>query len=81
MTDETKDQIQIVIVDDHPVVREGLAGMLAGQADFAIAGLAANGAEAITLDARLRPDVILMDLRMPELDGVGAILAIKKQRP
>lgn len=81
MIDETKGQIQIVIVDDHPVVREGLAGMLAGQADFVVVGMAADGAEAIALDARLAPDVILMDLRMPGVDGVGAIQAIKRQRP
>lgn len=81
MIDETKNQIQIVIVDDHPVVREGLAGMLAGQADFVVVGMAADGAEAVALDARLAPDVILMDLRMPGIDGVGAIQAIKRQRP
>ena len=81
MIDETKSQIQIVIVDDHPVVREGLAGMLAGQADFVVVGMAADGAEAIALDARLASDVILMDLRMPGVDGVGAIQAIKRQRP
>ncbi|MBP6471846.1 MAG: response regulator transcription factor [Chloroflexi bacterium] len=81
MIDETKGQIQIVIVDDHPVVREGLAGMLAGQADFVVVGMAADGAEAIALDARLASDVILMDLRMPGVDGVGAIQAIKRQRP
>jgi len=74
-------QIQILIVDDHPVVREGLAGMLTGQADMAVAGMAADGAEAVALDARLSPDVVLMDLRMPGLDGVGAIQAIKEQRP
>ncbi len=74
-------QIQILIVDDHPVVREGLAGMLTGQADMAVAGMATDGAEAVALDARLSPDVVLMDLRMPGLDGVGAIQAIKEQRP
>ncbi|MBK8989251.1 MAG: response regulator transcription factor [Chloroflexi bacterium] len=74
-------QIQILIVDDHPVVREGLAGMLTGQADMAVAGMAADGAAAVALDARLSPDVVLMDLRMPGLDGVGAIQAIKQQRP
>lgn len=74
-------QIQILIVDDHPVVREGLAGMLTGQADMAVVGMAADGAAAVALDARLSPDVVLMDLRMPGLDGVGAIQAIKEQRP
>ncbi len=75
------DKIRILITDDHPVVREGLAGMLAGQADFDVVGLAADGNTAVTLHNSLNPDVILMDLRMPILDGVGAITAIKEKRP
>lgn len=75
------DKIQILIVDDHPVVREGLAGMLAGQDDFAIVGMAGDGETAVQLNLSLRPDVTLMDLQMPVLDGVGAIAAIKKQQP
>lgn len=71
------DKIQILIADDHPVVREGLAGMLAGQPDFEVVGIAKNGKEAIALHKDLAPDLILMDLRMPELDGVEAIQAIK----
>ena len=74
-------QIRILITDDHPVVREGLAGMLAGQPDFEVVGLAADGDTAVTLHASLEPDVTLMDLRMPGLDGVGAITAIKQARP
>ena len=74
-------QIQILIVDDHPVVREGLAGILAGQDDFEVIGLAADGNTAVTLHESLSPDVTLMDLRMPGLDGVGAITAIKAKRP
>jgi DNA-binding NarL/FixJ family response regulator len=73
--------IRILIADDHPVVREGLAGMLAGQPDFDVVGLAADGDTAVTLHQSLSPDVTLMDLRMPGLDGVGAILAIKEERP
>lgn len=75
------DTIRILIADDHPVVREGIAGILAGQADFDVVGLAADGDTAVTLHNSLNPDVTLMDLRMPGLDGVGAIMAIKKQRP
>jgi DNA-binding NarL/FixJ family response regulator len=73
--------IRILIVDDHPVVREGLAGILAGQADFEVVGLAADGETAVILHHSLAPDVTLMDLRMPGLDGVGAITAIKEKRP
>ncbi len=73
--------IHILIADDHPVVREGLAGMLAGQEDFVVVGLAADGHTAVTLHNALTPDVTLMDLRMPGLDGVGAIMAIKEARP
>jgi DNA-binding NarL/FixJ family response regulator len=75
------DLIRILIVDDHPVVREGLAGMLAGQPDFVVAGEAKDGAEAVEMDARLLPDVLLMDLRMPGMDGVAAIEAIRGKRP
>lgn len=71
------EKIRILIVDDHPVVREGLAGMLAGQPDFEVAGLAADGDKALELHNYLSPDVTLMDLQMPGLDGVGAIEAIK----
>jgi len=74
-------QIRLLIVDDHPIVREGLAGMLSGQADFDVVGEAKNGTEAVTLDTQLQPDVILMDLRMPEMDGVSAITAILEKRP
>jgi DNA-binding NarL/FixJ family response regulator len=75
------DKIQILIVDDHPVVREGLAGMLAGQPDFEVVALATNGVEGVSLFEERSPDVVLMDLRMPVLDGVGAIEAILGQRP
>ncbi len=73
--------IRIMLVDDHPVVREGLAGLLAGQDDFEVVGLAADGGTAVQLHETLQPTVTLMDLRMPGLDGVGAIEAIKKKRP
>ena len=69
--------IKILITDDHPVVREGLAGMLAGQPDFEVIGLAADGEVAVNLYRSLQPDVVLMDLQLPKLDGVGAIQAIR----
>jgi DNA-binding NarL/FixJ family response regulator len=65
--------IRIVLADDHPVVREGLRGMLTAEPDFKVVGEASNGAEAVTLTEQLQPDVILMDLRMPGMDGVAAI--------
>ncbi len=73
--------IRILIVDDHPVVREGLAGMLSGQPDLDVVGQAKDGTEAVAMDARLQPDVVLMDLRMPGMDGVDATTAIRKKRP
>jgi DNA-binding NarL/FixJ family response regulator len=65
--------IRVLLADDHPVVREGLRGMLAAEPDIEVVGEAASGPEAVVLAGRLRPDVILMDLRMPGGDGVEAI--------
>jgi DNA-binding NarL/FixJ family response regulator len=74
-------RIRLLIADDHPIVRAGFEGILAGKPDLEVIGEAANGAEAADLASRLRPDVVLMDLRMPEVDGVEAILRIKRERP
>jgi DNA-binding NarL/FixJ family response regulator len=68
--------IRLMIVDDHPVVRGGLAGMFAGEPDFDVVGECGDGAEAVRRAAGLTPDVILMDLRMPHMDGVAAIGAL-----
>lgn len=65
--------IRLLIVDDHPVVRDGLRGMFIGTPGFDVAGEASDGAEAVDLADKLRPDVILMDLHMPGMDGVSAI--------
>jgi DNA-binding NarL/FixJ family response regulator len=71
--------ITLLIVDDHPVVRDGLRGMFAGTGEFEVVGEAADGTEALTLADRLRPDVVLMDLRMPGMDGVRAINALRER--
>jgi DNA-binding NarL/FixJ family response regulator len=65
--------ITLLLVDDHPVVRDGLNGMFATDPEFEVVGQAAEGNEAIALARKLKPDVILMDLRMPGMDGVQAI--------
>ena len=71
--------IRVLIVDDHPVVRSGIRGMLAGQADIAVIAEAANGLEALEHIREQRPEVVLMDLRMPKMDGLAAIHKIKQQ--
>ena len=73
--------IRILLADDHPVVRDGLAAMLATQPDFEVIGEAGTGAEAVTEAARLRPDVVLMDLEMPMLDGIEAIRQLRAADP
>ena len=70
--------IRLLIVDDHPVVRNGLSGMFAAEPEFKVVGEAENGADAVRRARALAPDVILMDLRMPECDGVSAINALKE---
>ncbi len=71
--------IRLMIVDDHPVVRDGLTGMFASEDGIEVVAEAANGADAVRRARALRPDVILMDLRMPELDGVSAISALARE--
>ena len=73
--------IRVLIADDHPIVRAGLLDVLSNQPDFEVVGEATTGAEAVTLASRLHPNVVLMDLRMPEMDGVTAIAKIKAEHP
>jgi DNA-binding NarL/FixJ family response regulator len=70
----------LLVVDDHPVVRDGLQGMFAGTLEFEVVGEASNGVEAVALAESLGPDVILMDLRMPGGDGVTAIRELSARK-
>ena len=72
---------RILIVDDHPMVRDGLSAMLQRQPDFEVVGEAGNGKEGVERAEQLKPDLILMDLRMPEMDGVEAMRQIRAQQP
>ncbi|WP_193318546.1 response regulator [Nonomuraea phyllanthi] len=73
--------VRLLIVDDHPIVRDGLRAALGGEPDFEIIGEAADGATAVRLADELRPDVVLMDLRMPGMDGVTAIRRLSGTGP
>jgi DNA-binding NarL/FixJ family response regulator len=73
-------EIRLVIADDHLVVRDGLRGMLESQPDFKVVAEASNGAEAVRQVIDLVPEVVLMDLRMPVMDGVSAIREIKAKQ-
>jgi len=73
--------IRILSVDDHPLIRQGVAGLVATQADMNLIAEAANGREAIQQFQRNRPDITLMDLQMPEMSGLDAIIAIRGEFP
>ncbi len=66
-------KIRILVADDHPMLREGLVAVLSTQPDFDVVGEAADGSEVVSLAQRLRPDVILLDLEMPDVDGIAAL--------
>src|SRR5215470_2829118 len=74
-------QIRILAADDHALLRGGIAALIATQPDMALVGEASNGREATQLFRNLRPDVTLMDLQMPEMDGVEALIAIRGEFP
>src|SRR6266851_3048183 len=77
----TREPIRLLLVDDHWVVREGLRMYLSRDPDFEVVGEAEDGAEAVRLATQLLPDVVLMDLLMPVMDGVTAIAAIRSEAP
>jgi DNA-binding NarL/FixJ family response regulator len=79
MNDDRK--IRVLTVDDHPVVRNGIAGLVGDQPDMVLVGEASNGREAIQQFRTHKPDVTLMDLQMPELNGIDAIIAIRGEFP
>jgi two-component system NarL family response regulator len=77
----TDTRIRILLVDDHAVVREGLAAMISRRADMQVVAEAENGARAVELARQHKPDVILMDLRMPQMSGVEALARIRAEQP
>jgi DNA-binding NarL/FixJ family response regulator len=79
--EERSSPVRIVIADDHGLVRQGFQGMLAREEGFEVVGEAEDGREAVELCSRLRPDLVLMDVRMPEMDGLAATREIKQRYP
>jgi DNA-binding NarL/FixJ family response regulator len=71
--------VRILVVDDHPIVRDGLTAVLSTQADFAVVGDVDNGADALAKIDALRPDVVLLDLEMPGMDGVAVLQALQRR--
>ena len=76
-----KQIIKVLVVDDHAIIRKGIRAVLELVPDIELVGEAENGIQAVELEGKLHPDVILMDLMMPEMDGIAAIKEIKKQQP
>src|SRR6187397_229605 len=74
-------QIRVLVVDDHPLVREGIAGLIGVQPDMTLVAEAANGRDAIQQFRTHRPDVTLMDIQMPEMNGLDALITIRTEFP
>jgi len=74
------ESIRVLVVDDHPVVRRGLHSMLDGESGISIVGMASSGKEGLQLAEKLNPDVVLLDLRMPDMGGVEVIVALRAGR-
>ncbi|MGZ3681010.1 MAG: response regulator, partial [Ktedonobacterales bacterium] len=80
VTDTEQSPIRIIVADDHPVVRDGLVAVLSTQADFAVVGEAGGGEEVLRQVAALDPDVLLLDLEMPEMDGVETLRRLREAK-
>ena len=81
MSEHSVCSVRVLVVDDHAIVRKGIRALLATEQSIQVVGEAANGSEAVALAQSLRPDVILMDIVMPEMDGLEAIRRITEQQP
>ncbi len=80
-TSNAAQQIRVLIVDDHPLLREGVMAVLANEADVRVVAEASNGREAVEAFRTLRPDIVLMDIQMPEMNGIDAIAEIRSEAP
>ena len=78
---EAANRIRILIVDDHAMMREGIAGLIADETDMTLVGEAGNGQEAVEQFRRHRPDITVMDLQMPKMSGLDAMIAIRAESP